>query len=55
MAANKKEYRELLTEQLTLLQRLEQHAKDGNLNVVREEIRFERRAIERKLQQLPEE
>lgn len=55
MTTNEKECRKLLMEQLTLLQRLEQHVRNGNLKVVQEEIRFERRAIERKLQQLSKE
>lgn len=53
MPTNEKEYNGFLFDQLTLLERLEMEAQKDNAQNVLKAIAFEKRAIERKLYQLP--
>lgn len=53
MPTNEKEYNGNLFDQLSLLERIERVAKQGDIDRVLEEIEFERKQIERKLYQQP--
>lgn len=53
MPINEKEYNGILFDQLTLLERLERYVAKGDLDMLKEEIEFEKKAINRKLYQSP--